>query len=99
MIVEHSTEEACMSKTLLCRLVSRIDSIDYLVGIAYTTISNLPGIVNLINRWTPVMTMQVDISISPAHTNTGRNHILVRAFLQKMEHAKPVFYQITILCC
>ena len=98
VIVEHGTEEACMSQTLLSGRVLGIDSVDYQIGIADTTIGNLPGVVYLIHRGTPVMTVQIDVSISPAHTYTGRNHILVGTLLKQMIHAEPVLYQIAVLC-
>ena len=98
MIVEHGTEEAGMSQTLLGRRIGGIDGIDHLVGIADTTIGDAPGILNLADRRSPVVLMQVDVGIAPAHTDASGHHILVCTLFEQMEHAEPVFNQITVLC-
>ena len=97
VIVEHGTEETCMSQTLLRGRIGGIDSVDHQIGIADATIGNLPRVVDLIHRGTPVMTVQIDVSISPAHTYTGRNHILISTLLKEMIHAEPILYQIAVL--
>ena len=87
-----------MGQTLQGCRIGGVDGIDNGVCIANTTIGNLPGIIHLINIRAPVVLMQVDICITPADTNTSRNHILVSAFLKSVIHAEPVFYQVAILC-
>ena len=97
VIVEHRAEEAGVGQALLCRGVRRVDGVDHLVGIADAAIGNLPGVVDLTDRGSPVVLVQVDVGIAPAHTRTGGNHILVCALFKQMIHTKPVFYQVAVL--
>ena len=86
-----------MSQTLLSRRIGGIDGVDHLVGIADAAIGNLPGVVDLIHRGTPVVLVQVDVGIAPAHTDAGRHHILVCRFLKQVIHAEPVLHQVAVL--
>ena len=97
VIVEHRAEEAGVGQALLCRGVGRVDGVDHLVGIADAAIGNLPGVVDLIHRGTPVVLVQVDVGIAPAHTDAGRHHILVCRFLKQVIHAEPVLHQVAVL--
>ena len=99
MIVEHGTEEAGVCQTGLRCGILRVDGIDHLVGITNAAVGNLPRVIHLVDVGTPIVLVQVDVGVAPAHTHAGRHHILVGTLLEGVIHAKPVFYQIAILCC
>ena len=87
-----------MSQTSLRCGILRIDGINHLVSITDAAIGNLPGVIYLIHVGAPVVLVQVDVGVAPAHTHAGRNHILVGTLLESVIHPKPIFYQIAILC-